>query len=140
MGIAVSLYAPNEDLFSDHNVLLMNIFFTVHDNSKMSSRRKRADRPLYPTDRWKNEIQQLYEDQPQLGITILQEDCYFCRFKCRGVVYSVLWHERHPLDPPLMYREEPDDSVTLVTPDIDHYSPASTILSLIADIVYGQSE
>ena len=108
------------------------------------TKRKRAQQltapgggPLYPTDRWQKEMQQLHDDEPKLGITVLEDDGYYCRFRCQGTTYSVVWRERHPLDPPLMYREDVDNECMVpITPQNYRYSPASSVLSLVADIIF----
>ena len=93
----------------------------------------RKDTPPYPTDRWRLDVQQLHNDAPQLGISVLEDDGVYCRFKCQDVVYTVLWHETYPFDPPLMYREGPGNSTTPIIPS---WSPASSMTSIVADIVY----
>ena len=68
-------------------------------------RKKQCD-SKYPCDRWQQEIQQLYDDVLQLGITVLEDDGLICRFKCQDAIYIVAWRKMYPLEPPLVYRVE----------------------------------
>ena len=46
-------------------------------------------------------IKQLHDDVLGLGISVIYDDGFVCRFKCQNVTYTAAWHELYPVKPPL---------------------------------------